>query len=108
MAATGGLEQELEGLRDERDDLELRVRFLEQQLTKAMAERVRTVPVDHVHVQTEPEMGDMVRGGVSRRHSHFTHVQHMINYHYSRRTVYDSSTSAYAIKSIIERKKRKE
>jgi hypothetical protein len=57
-SAVGGLEQELDGLRSERDDLELRVRFLEQQLTKAMAERVRTVPVDHVHVQTEPETGE--------------------------------------------------
>ena len=59
QSAVGGLENELEELRTERDDLELRVRFLEQQLTKAMAERVRTVPVDHVHVQTEPETADV-------------------------------------------------
>ena len=43
--AVGGLEDALSAVRGERDDLTLRVRFLEQQLNKAMAERVRTVPV---------------------------------------------------------------
>ena len=61
--AVGGLEDALSAVRGERDDLTLRVRFLEQQLNKAMAERVRTVPVDHVHVQTEPETAEVFDAG---------------------------------------------